>query len=80
MHIAYLTLWRGREKALIQLYGSWEESFQLLFSWKEAVMEKMLGSVVEIDVRVEDGKAYFNRGFVLSSHALRDSSRVVDHT
>jgi hypothetical protein len=40
VQIAYLTLWRGREKALYELFGSWEDSFQLLFSWKEAVVEK----------------------------------------
>ncbi|XP_008679794.1 uncharacterized protein [Zea mays] len=63
VQIAYLTLWRGREKALAELFGSWEESFQLLFSWKQAVLEKMPDSVVEIDVREEDGKVYFHRFF-----------------
>jgi hypothetical protein len=41
--------------------GSWEESFKLLFSWREAVLAKALDSVIEIDVVLEDGKYYFNR-------------------
>ena len=53
--IAYDTVWYGKEKALKVLYGTWEESFQLLYSWKEAVLQKSPDSVIEIDVRVEDG-------------------------
>jgi hypothetical protein len=29
--IAYETMWKGKEKALDQLYGTWEDNFQLLF-------------------------------------------------
>jgi hypothetical protein len=36
--IAYETMWKGKEKALDLLYGTWEDSFQLLFRWKEAVL------------------------------------------
>jgi hypothetical protein len=60
---AYDTVWYGKEKALKVLYGTWEESFQLLYSWKEAVLQKSLDSVIEIDVRVEDGRFYFTRFF-----------------
>jgi hypothetical protein len=48
---------------LKELYGSWEESFQLLYSWKEAVLAVMPDSVVEIDVILEDGKYYFSQFF-----------------
>ena len=30
--IRYDTVWHGKEKALKQLFGGWEESFQLLWS------------------------------------------------
>jgi hypothetical protein len=53
----------GEEKTLKVLYGSWEESFQLLFRWKEAVMEKMSNSIIEIDIHVEEGKLFFRRFF-----------------
>jgi hypothetical protein len=61
--IAYETVWRGKEKALKELYGTWENSFQMLYSWKAAVLEKMPDSIIEIDVRIEEGKEYFNRFF-----------------
>jgi hypothetical protein len=58
-----MTVWYGKGKALKVLYGTWEESFQLLYSWKEAVLQKSPDSVIEIDVRVEDGRFYFTRFF-----------------
>eukprot|EP00267_Zea_mays_P048448 XP_020401016.1 uncharacterized protein LOC103642661 [Zea mays] len=61
--IGYDTVWKGKEKALKELFGSWEESFKLLFSWREAVLAIEPDSIVEIDVVVEDGKYYFNRFF-----------------
>jgi hypothetical protein len=45
------------------LYGSWEDSFQLLFRWKEVVLEKMSDSIIEFDLDVEDGKVFFKRFF-----------------
>jgi hypothetical protein len=68
--IAYKIVWKGKDKALTQLYGTWEDSFQLLFRWKEAVMEKMSNSVIEFDVEVKDEK--FSEGsFVLWTHVLK---------
>jgi hypothetical protein len=61
--IAYDTAWKGKEKALIELYGSWEDNFQLLFWWKEAMLEKMPDSVIEIELAVDEGKLYFKRFF-----------------
>jgi hypothetical protein len=61
--IAYETMWKGKEKALAQLFGSWEDSFQLIFRWKEAVLETMPDSVIEIDLDVHDGQLYFRRFF-----------------
>jgi hypothetical protein len=59
-HIAYETMWKGREKALAQLYGAWEDSFKLLFRWREAIMEKMPDSIIEIELATkDDGKLYF---------------------
>lgn len=61
--ISYDTVWKGREKAFLDLHGAWEDSFRLLFSWKEAVLEKMPDSVIEIDAEEEDGKVFFSRFF-----------------
>lgn len=59
----YDTVWRGREKALAEVFGKWEESFELLFRWKAEVLKRMLGSVVEIDTMEIDGHVYFYQFF-----------------
>jgi hypothetical protein len=56
-------VWKGKEKALGQLYRTWEDNFQLLFRWRAAVLEKMHDSVIEIDLDEEEGKLYFRRFF-----------------
>jgi hypothetical protein len=38
--IHYDTVWKGRQKALRELHGSWEQSFQLLFNWRAEVMKR----------------------------------------
>jgi hypothetical protein len=61
--ISYNKVWRGKEVALAELYGKWDESFELLFRWKPEVMKRCLGSVVEIDVFENDEEFYFYRFF-----------------
>jgi hypothetical protein len=61
--ISYDIVWRGKEKALNELYGTWENSFRELFQWKAAVLEKRPDSVVEIDVKVENGKKLISTDF-----------------
>ena len=61
--ISYDTVWKGKEKALRELYGTWEDSFKLLFRWREVVLEVMPDSVIEFDLVVDDGKLYFSRFF-----------------
>nr|XP_015641000.1 uncharacterized protein LOC4341169 isoform X2 [Oryza sativa Japonica Group] len=61
--INYDTVAKGRSLAMIQLQGSWEENFHMLYRWRAAVMERSPGSVIEIDTIEVDGKVYFNRFF-----------------
>jgi hypothetical protein len=46
--IHYDTVWKGRQITLRELYGKWEESFQLLFNWMAEVLKRSPGSVIEI--------------------------------
>jgi hypothetical protein len=57
--MGYDTVWKGGEKTMAQLYGSWEESFRQLFNWKAVLMKKMSNSVIEIDVELKDDMSYF---------------------
>jgi len=68
--ISYDTVWRGREIALTEVYGSWEESFELLYRWKAEVLKRSPGSVVEIEVLEVDGKVYFHHFSMLLNHVL----------
>lgn len=61
--ITYDTVWRGKEKALAEVYGKWEESFEMLYKWKAEVLKRSPGSVVEIEVLEIDGNVYFHRFF-----------------
>jgi hypothetical protein len=61
--IANDTVWHGKEKALKELFGSWEESFQLLWCWREAVTQKSPDSVIELDVKMDEGCPFFSRFF-----------------
>jgi hypothetical protein len=61
--IGYDTTWKGKEKTLADMYGTWEENFQELLNWKATVMEKSPDSVIELDVHMVGGKMYFQRFF-----------------
>jgi hypothetical protein len=56
---------RGKENAMSLLYGTWEDNFQLLFRWREAILEKMSNLVIEIDLHVEEGRNSLEVFFML---------------
>ena len=74
--ISYGTVWKDREKALANVYGKCEESFEL-FRWKAQVLMRSPKSFVDIEVLELDGEVYFHH-FVLVNHALMVSQKVVD--
>ena len=49
IEVPYMRVFYGKEKALDKIYGSWKDSFNLLYSFKAEVEKECLGSVVEID-------------------------------
>jgi len=62
--IHYDTVWKGRQIALEELFGSWQQNFEMLFNWRAEVLQRSPGSVIEIDIKQVDGKFYFHRFFV----------------
>ena len=68
--IHYDTVWAGRNKALAELYGTWEESFKLLYRWKEEVLKRSPGSIIEIETREVDGRTVFYRFFCALSPCI----------
>jgi hypothetical protein len=75
--ISYNKVCRGKEVALAELYGKWDESFELLFRWKAEVMKRCPGSVVEIDVLKTMTSFTSIVFYVLLNHALMGSWKVV---
>ena len=61
--IHYDTVWKGRQIAMKELFGSWEESFQMLYNWRAEVLKHSPNSVIEIDIKMVDGKVHFHRFF-----------------
>jgi hypothetical protein len=52
-----------RYKALAEVYGKWEESFEFLFKWKAELLKRCPRSVVEIEVLEDGGEVYFHHFF-----------------
>lgn len=68
--IGYDTVADGRNIALKKLHGAWEDSFQLLYNWREEVLKHSPNSVIEIDTLEVDGKVYFYRFFCALSPCI----------
>jgi hypothetical protein len=61
--VSYDVTWKGMQEALKEMYGNWDESFSMLYRWKEEILIKAPNSVVEIDTQVVDKKVHFHRFF-----------------
>jgi hypothetical protein len=61
--VSYDVTWKGMQEALKEMYGNWDDSFSMLYRWKEEILIKAPHSVVEIDTQVVDEKVYFHRFF-----------------
>jgi len=49
VEVPYMRVFYGKEQALDMIYGPWQESFKLLYTYKAEVEKACPGSVVEID-------------------------------
>ena len=72
INVQYMKIFYAKERALDRINGPWNESFQLLYTFKDEVETASPGCVVEIDKHIVKyklkGKALekecFRRGFV----------------
>jgi hypothetical protein len=60
VELPYHIVWKGKERPLKTLYGDWDNSFRLLYSFKAEIQSRSQGSIVEIDTKEEEGNIYFN--------------------
>jgi hypothetical protein len=62
--LGYQTVWKGKDRAEREIYGSMKQSFQYLFNFKAELELRSPGSIVEVDVKKVNGKIHFNRFFM----------------
>ena len=53
-----------------ELFGTWKQSFQMLFDWRAEVLQRSPESIIEIDVKQVDGELYFHRFFCALSPCI----------
>ena len=68
--IHYDTVWKGRQIALEELFGSWQQNFEMLFNWRAEVLQRSPRSVIEIDIKHGDEIFYFHRFFCALSPCI----------
>ncbi|XP_015968229.1 uncharacterized protein LOC107491824 [Arachis duranensis] len=49
--ISYRKAWLAKEKSIANVFGGWEDSYQALPWWLSVMVQKMPGSVVQIEIR-----------------------------
>jgi len=62
--LSYYVVWDGRQKALDDTLGSWEDSSDHAFSFNAKLESKCPGSVVEVEYEEINGNHRFTRMFV----------------
>ncbi|XP_078153161.1 uncharacterized protein LOC144548368 [Carex rostrata] len=62
--VTYRKAWLGRQGAIDQIHGKWEESFQLLYNFKAELEKRCPGSIVEVDCKSDGNKMFFSKIFV----------------
>ena len=63
VEVHYKRVYHGKEVALNQLYGNWQESFDNLYRFKAQIEQSSLGSLVVMDHHIINKKIRFNRLF-----------------
>ncbi|XP_076924475.1 uncharacterized protein LOC143586914 [Bidens hawaiensis] len=62
--VPYMKVHRGKEQAQASMYGKWDDSFLKINDYKEELLKRNPGSVVEVDYETKGNKKLFLRFFV----------------
>ena len=57
-------MFAGRRIALEQIFGKWEDSFQIMYNFQAELLRRCHTSIVEINHSEVDGVMHFSRAFV----------------
>lgn len=64
MEIPYGRVFRGKEKALDMIFGKWDDSYDILPTYRAELLISMPCSVVELDTEEHNGDVCFRRFFL----------------
>ncbi|XP_076890570.1 uncharacterized protein LOC143541705 [Bidens hawaiensis] len=62
--VAYMKVYRGKEQAHTNMYGKWDDSFLKMNDYKEELLKRNPGSVVEVDYEIKVTKRLFLSFFI----------------
>ena len=74
MKLEYSNVWKGRDRALAALNGTYQENFQLLWNFKVELLAANPGSVCEIDIKRVRKKGGIVHYFNLSYREVHDAT------
>ncbi|KAK9067649.1 hypothetical protein SSX86_011760 [Deinandra increscens subsp. villosa] len=69
--VPYMRVFRGKEQAYNDMYGKWEDSFLQMNDFKEELLKRNPGSVVEVDYEIKGDKKLFLRFFISLAACLK---------
>jgi len=64
LKVPYIKVFRGKEKALEMIFGKWDDSYDLLPTYRAELLKSAPGSIVELDNENHQWDVYFRRFFV----------------
>lgn len=62
--VPYDRVFRGKERALDMINGKWDDSYDLLPTYRDELLRSIPGSIVELDTEEHNGDVCFRRFFV----------------
>ncbi|XP_071681905.1 uncharacterized protein [Lolium perenne] len=68
IEVPYMRVFNGKQHAMDSIYGNWQESFKLLYSFKGEVEKTSPGSIVDIDHHTVE---YTLRGMTMTKECFR---------
>ena len=64
LEIPYDRVFRGKEKALDMIFDKWDDSYDLLPTYRAELLKSVPGSIVELDTKNHHGDVCFMTFFV----------------
>ena len=64
MDVPYDRVYRGKERALDMINGKWDDSYDLLPTYRAELLKSVPDSIIELDIEEHNGEVCFRRFFI----------------